>query len=223
MIEIFFGFVNQTDIWAILTAIGTVGAVLVALFWGTTKKWLTTNIFAKPDIEFYVDDRNCVHRCRREFYVRARLKNIGKCNLTNVKVKSVYISNNNKAIYPQDISYFLWSATSSKILIDLAKQEPHFLDLLVLQNHGIEEIHFNPMLLATPLEFERNTKAKDFEIILLAMIFADQLKNPKKIAIKITTKNKKQPNEPSDILIEKCEWDENRIVQYWGFKSDLNE
>ena len=156
--------VNLEIILQILIAVGTIGAVLVALF-----KEDIVNFIKKPKIELYINDKNCIHRINQNksfehFYnvgiwLRVKIKNIGHINISNIKFKCNYIKLNNKFLYPFDPNYFVWSTThdgdpsKGSIYFDLAKNEIHYIDLFIFKECEFNYSFAKPILKQLPIEF----------------------------------------------------------------------
>ena len=148
----------------ILIAIGTIGAVLVALF-----KEEIVNFIKKPKIEIDINDKNCMHRTEQnisvvyshynEIWIRAKIKNIGGTNISNIKFKCNSIKLNNEYLYPFDPNYFVWSTThdgnpsKGSIYFDLAKNEIHYIDLFIFKDGDFNNFFVKPVLKQLPFGF----------------------------------------------------------------------
>lgn len=174
------------EIWAILTAIGTLLATIVALivaFKDDLKKWIY-----KPNLKLYFS-KNSRSLYTNEYnlnliYIRVFLENIGTQDLKNLKVKLNEIKINGKVISPFDPVYLRWTATQTsrtpegEYELFLSKKDRALLDLfyvliqkkgnficppitpaqgILLSSKNKDVIIFEPQVKSLPGNFYKNT------------------------------------------------------------------
>ncbi len=128
---------KKFDWVGLLSAVGTVGAVLITLFWEPFR-----NRRAAPLLEIrfgnewpFVKDKN------GESIFRLRIKNIGKSEAKNCTVKLMAVAANDflRIITDKDPLPLKWSnAYSAEIVKTLSSQAHEYIDFISVQNNNEE-------------------------------------------------------------------------------------